>query len=97
QTDILPALAAVLRAIDAVAVADAPLAVVLSRADPDDIGILGIKHHGANGIGTFVIKNRRPGGPGVFRFPNAARGDRHIIMSAVVRMDREAHDSSRGN
>src|SRR5262249_12278941 len=51
QADVAPGLAAVVGAVDAVAVADAALAVVLAGADPDDLGVPRVEGDGADGVG----------------------------------------------
>src|SRR5581483_1768897 len=76
QAEDFPALAAVVGAIDAVAVADAPLAVVLAGADPDDVRILRIEDDRADGVRAFVVEDRRPGDAGVVGLPDAAGSGR---------------------
>src|SRR5205807_10258287 len=71
ETQVLPALAAVVGTVDAVAIADAALAVVLAGADPDDVRILGIEDDGADRVGAFVVEDGRPGDAGVVGFPDA--------------------------
>ena len=56
EADVLPALAAVIGAVDAVTVADAALAIVLPCTDPDDIRILRIDGDTADGIGSFAVE-----------------------------------------
>ena len=75
QAHVLPDLAAVVGAVDAVAVADAALAVVLAGADPDDVRVLRDRGRRADRIRAFVVEDRRPGGAGVGGLPDAARGD----------------------
>ena len=83
----LPRLAAVERAVEAVAVGDAALVVVLAGADPDDVGVLRVDGQGADRIGAFAVEDRRPGGAGVGRLPDAAGGRRRPTRSCC-RSDR---------
>ncbi len=62
-----PGMAAVLRAVDAIAVGYGALVVVLARADPNGIGVAGVQGHAANGVGTFAVKNGFKGQSVVFR------------------------------
>ncbi len=78
QTHIRPGLSAVEAFIDAVAVSDVTAADVFARPDPDDLGIDGVQRQAADGIRRLAVEDRRPGRPGVFRFPDAARTDGHI-------------------
>src|SRR6266446_10166568 len=97
QADVLPALAAVIGAVDAVAVTDAALAIVFAGADPDDIRIPGIERDNADGVGAFIIKDWSPGGARVGCLPNAARSGGDKVVAAVVRMHRKADHAPRGN
>src|SRR5260370_37194668 len=65
EANVFPTLSAVLRAVDAVAVSDAALTVVLAGADPDDAGILWVEANRTDGIRSFVVKDRRPSDYGV--------------------------------
>ena len=47
------------RLVNAVAVADAPLAVVLAGADPDDVRILRVDHDAADRVRAFAVEDRR--------------------------------------
>ena len=64
--------------VDAVAVADAALAVVLAGADPDDVRVLRIERDAADRVRAFAVEDRRPGGAGVGGLPDAARGHRDV-------------------
>src|SRR5262249_49534428 len=97
QADVLPRLAAVVGAVDAVAVADAALAVVLAGADPDHVRVLRVEHDGADGVRALVVGDGRPGGGGVGRLPDAAGGGGDVIMPAVFGVDGEADDAARGD
>ena len=50
------------RLVDAVAVADAALAVVLAGADPDDVRVLRVDRDAADRVGALAVEDRRPGG-----------------------------------
>ena len=63
---------AVFALIDAVAVGDAALVVVLAGADPDDGGVLGVDGDPADGVGAVVVEDGRPGGAVVGGRPDAA-------------------------
>src|SRR5262249_6728781 len=97
EADVLPGLAAVVGAVDAVAVGDAALAVVLPRTDPDDVRVLRVEGDVADRVGALVVEDRRPAGAGVGRLPDAARGGGDVVMAAVFRVDREADDASGGD
>src|SRR5262249_31639420 len=77
EAEVLPGLAAVVGAINAVAVADAALAVVLAGADPDDVGVLRVEDDAADRVRALVVEDRRPGGAGVGGLPDAAGGRRN--------------------
>src|SRR5207253_7121363 len=62
EADVLPRLAAVVGAVDAVAIADATLAVVLAAADPDGLGVFGVEGDGADGVGALAVEEGVPGG-----------------------------------
>src|SRR5262249_14656905 len=94
QPDVFPRLATIVRTVHAVAIADAALAVVLARADPDDVGVLGVEHDCTDRVGTLIVEDRRPGRAAVDRFPHAARSRRHEVMTAIARIDRELHDTA---
>src|SRR5262249_53482527 len=96
QADVAPGLAAVVGAVDAVAVGDAALAVVLRGADPDDVGVLRVEGDGADGVRALVIEDGDPGGAGVAGLPDAARSGRDVIVAGVLRIDREGDDAAGG-
>src|SRR5262249_59115205 len=95
EADVLPRLAAIVGAVDAVAVADAALTIVLARADPDGVGVLRIEGDGADGVGALAIEDGVPGGAGVGGLPDAARGDGDVPGGAVLRVDGERRDATR--
>src|SRR5262249_52237830 len=94
QADLVPGLAAVDGFVDAVAVADRALAVVLAGAYPDDVGVLRVQGDVADRVGALFVENGRPGGAGVLGLPDAAAGDRDIVVSAVGGVDGEADDAA---
>ena len=91
QPDVRQAGAAVDRLVNAVAIADAALAVVLARAHPDHRWF-GIDHDGADGVRAVVVEDRRPGGARVCRLPHAAGADRDVPDIAVLRIDGNVDD-----
>src|SRR5262249_50731026 len=94
QSDLLPGLPAVGGFVNAVAVADGALAVVLAGADPDGAGIFRVQLDVADGVGTLAIEDRRPGDAGVGGLPDPAGGHRDVVVTAVVRVDGEADDAA---
>ncbi len=97
QADVLPALAAVLALVDAVAVADAPLRVVLPRAHPHDVRVAGVDRHAADRVGALAVEDRRPGRAAVVGPPHAARGDRQEPPLLVGGVDRDVDDAAGGD
>src|SRR5207253_1416601 len=97
EADVLPRLAAVVGAVDTVAIADAALAVVLAGANPDGVGVLWVEGDRTDGVGALVVEDRVPGGAGVGRLPDAARGDGNVPGGTVLRMDGERRDAARGD
>src|SRR5207302_1158493 len=92
QADLLPALAAVKGLVDAVAVADRALAVVLAGADPDDARVLGVEGDIADRVGALVVEDGGPGDAGVGGLPDATRADGREVVAAVARVDGQAND-----
>src|ERR1051326_8622877 len=72
EAEVLPALAAIFGAIDAITPGHAALAVALAGAHPDDIGIMRIEHDSADGVRAFVVKHRLPSDAIVQGLPQAA-------------------------
>ena len=95
QPQVLPIFAAILGAINTIAVAHAALAVAFAGAHPHDAGIFRIEGHGSDGIGTFVIEDWRPSGAAVLRFPNATRSAGHKITSVILGIDSEGQHAAR--
>ncbi len=94
QPHVLPGFAAIVGAVDAVAIGDATLAVVFSRADPDHVRIFGIEDHGADGVGAFAIEDRSPGGARVDSLPDTAGCGANVIRALVAGVDGEGDHAS---
>jgi hypothetical protein len=95
QADVAPRLAAVLRLVDAVAVGDAALRVVLARPDPDDERVLLIHRDPADGVRALVVEDRAEGRPAVLRPPHPARSRRDEVLAVIARIDGEGRDATR--
>ena len=85
---------AVFALIDAVAVGDAALVVVLARAHPDDGGILGIDGDPADGVGAVVVEDRGPGGAVVGGGEDVAGGHGNQVVVGIVREHGDLGDAS---
>src|SRR6185436_12593186 len=96
EPDAVPAGAAVGGLVDAVAVADAALAVVLAGAHPDDERVLGVEHDGADREALLAVEDRLPGGAAVGRVPDASGGGGDVAHGVVRRVDGEVDDAARG-
>ena len=94
QPHILPGLAAVFRAVHAVAVSNAALAVALAGAHPYDGGVVGIECDPAHGVRAFPVENRSPGGAVIHRLPHSARGDAHEVLGVILGIHRKRDDPS---
>jgi hypothetical protein len=88
-------LAAVDRLVDAVAVSDAALAVVLARAHPYRERALGIDRDASGRERLLAVENGVPRGAGVGRLPHAAARDRDVPGVLVVRRDGDVDDAAR--
>src|SRR5262249_62369334 len=97
QADVAPGLATVVGAVDAVAVGDAALAVVLAGADPDDERVLRVEGDGADGVGALVVEDGGPGGAGVGDLPDAARGGGDVVVAGDFRVDGEGAEAGGGD
>ena len=97
EADVLPGLAAVDRPVDAVAVGDAALAVVLAGADPDRERVLRVERDAADRVRALAVEDRRPGRARVGRLPDAARGDRDVPDRVVPRVDGDVADAPGGH
>src|SRR5262245_30730436 len=95
QTHVLPRFPAVGALIDAIAVSDAALTVVLAGAHPHHIRVLRIHHDATDGERTLVVEHWNPGRAGVGGFPHATGRDRDEVMAPVFRMNREARNAAR--
>ena len=96
QPQVGPGLAAVERAVDAVADRDAVARVPLARAHPDDVRIGLVDGDGPDRGHRLVVEDRRPGEAAVDRLPDAARGaagihDVRIGLDDVERRQAAAH------
>ncbi len=96
EAHVLPGGAAVHGLVDAVAVADAALVVVLAGPDPDDVRVRGIEDDATDGVGALGVEDRSEGRPGVRRLPDAARGGGDEERGLVTRIDGEVRDAARG-
>ena len=94
QPHVAPGPAAVFALVDAVAVGDAALIVVLAGAHPDDRRILGIDRDVADRIRAVVVEYRRPGGAVVVGQPDAARGFGDQVMIGIVGEHRDLRDAA---
>src|SRR4051794_25954598 len=79
QAHVLPAFAAVQRAIDAVPPTDAVASVGLAGADPNDVRVARSHGHGAQILGRLAVKDRLPGFAIVVGLPQSPRGGRDIL------------------
>ncbi len=95
EAHVLPRAAGVLRLVDAVAPAHRALCVVLARAHPDHIGVLGVEHHRADGVRGLPVEDGRERGAGVVGLPHAARGGGDV-PGALVGVHRDVADAARG-
>ena len=94
QAHVGPGGAAIERLVDAVAVGNAALGVVLAAADPDHQRVVRIEGHAAERVGTLVVEDRIPGRAGVGRLPEAACGCGDVPDRLVLRIDREVGDAA---
>src|ERR1700748_3253381 len=94
QAHVLPALAAIVRTIDAVTVRDGALAVVLTGTDPDDVGVFGIDGDCADGVGAFAVEDGSKCCAVILGLPHAATGDADEIAGAIVRVDSDSGHAS---
>src|ERR1051326_3377324 len=95
EAEVLPALAAIFGAIDAIAPGHAALAVTLAGAHPDDIGIMRIEYDSADGVRAFVVKHRLPSDAIVQGLPQAAGSAAGVVMGAIARINRQRNDAAR--
>ena len=92
QPHMLPGRATVLRPINPIAIKRAAHIVLLAGAEPDGVGILGIKRHRPHRNATLLFEDGRPGRPGVHRFPQAARGAGGIDDALIGGMHGKTRD-----
>src|SRR5262249_37192769 len=96
QADVLPGSAAVIRAINAVAIRHAALAVVFACSHPNRERVFRIDPDRADRIRAFVVEDRSPGGSCVGSLPHPARGSANEIASVICGINRDAAHASRG-
>ena len=97
QPQVLPVLAAIQAAVDAVAVGHGALAVVLAGAHPHHVGVPGIDGDAANGEGGLLVEDRLPGGACVDGLPEATRGRRHEPGVRPLRIHGDVPHPARGD
>ena len=73
EPHVSPGFAIVRRLVNTIAVGDAALRFVFARTDPDGLGVVRIDFDSANGVGTFVVEDRRPGRAAIVGLPEIAR------------------------
>ena len=95
EPQVLPRHAAVVRPVDAVAVRDAALRVVLAGADPDRQRVLRVERHAADRVRPLVVEDRGPRRAGVDRLPDIPRRGRHVADRVVLRVDGDVGDAPR--
>src|SRR5690606_3505376 len=93
QSPVSPGLPAVIRSIDAIPIGYAALVVVLASTYPNGVRIVRIQGNTTDRIGTFLIKERLPGGTCIHRFPYPTGGYGHIIFLSVFRVNGKIRDT----
>jgi hypothetical protein len=96
QSHVLPGLAAVLRFVDPVSIAQGPLVVVLPGSQPEQVGIIGVHGDHPHGVGSVFVKYGLEGGPVVHGLPNIARSNGYIPFAVIVRIYRKIGHPARG-
>src|SRR5579871_3171848 len=94
QSHHFPGLAPVGALVNAVAIAYGPLALILTGAQPHDVGVLGVHGHAPEGVGSAVVEDGLPGDSVVGGFPKASRGCGDIPDAAIFRVDRDVGDAA---
>ena len=89
-----PAAPAVQALVDAVAPADAPLARVLARPEPDDVRVGGVDGDRAGRVGRVVVEDGSPGGAAVDGLPDVRRSGGHVPDAPVGGIDDDVGDSA---
>ena len=74
----------------------AALAVVLARAEPEDVRVLRIDGDAAEREDAVVVEDRREGDAAVRRLPEAAERRRDVPDARVLRVDLDVDDAARG-
>ncbi len=73
----------------------AALAVVFARSHPDDLRIAGIDRDRPDRVGTLLVEDRLPGGPGVDRLPDAPRSRHQVPGVRFIPVDGQIVDPTR--
>src|SRR5204863_359650 len=94
QTHILPRSPAVRRSVDAIAVRNGTLRVVLSGSDPDGIRILRVDRDRTDRVRGLIVEHWRPGGPGIRRLPDTTSGNADVPDFPVAGMNGEIDDAA---
>src|SRR5437879_7766553 len=90
QPKVFPVLAAVVGAINAIAVSHAALAVTFTRAHPHYRRIVGIERHPADGIRTFFVEDGRPCSAVVGSLPDSAGRNSDVVLHLVFMIHRKS-------
>ncbi len=94
EPHVAPGAAGVHGLVDAVAVGDRALRVVLARAHPDHVGVVRVDDHHAKGIRALAVHDGREAGAGVGGLPHAARR-RCDVPGLLVLVNGEVRDAAR--
>ena len=97
EADVRPRAAAVVALVDAVAVGDRPLRVVLAGADPDDVRALRVERDPADRVRALRVEDRLPRRAAVGRLPDAAGRRADVEHGVVGRIDRDRHHAAGGD
>ena len=95
EAELLEALAAVAAPVHAVAVPDVPTTDVLTRTDPEDVGVAGVERQAADRVRPLPVEDRLPGRAGVGRLPHTARARRDVPGVRSLRIDDDVRDATR--
>ena len=97
EAHVLPGTATIFRLVDAIPPANTALGIVLTAADPDDIGAFWVDGDGPDGVRRFVIKDRRESRAVVGCLPDAAAGCADIPGGFVGWVDGDGNDAATGD
>ena len=87
QTHIFPVLSIIFRSINAISIADGPLAVIFSSPYPDNMSIIGVDDDTTDGIGPILVKYWSKSDSCIDGLPNIPASHSHIIFFVAVRVD----------